>query len=52
MNAEQKKIIEEIKNVLIEANNFPVEKRKGAIIILSFYELKYLVNLIFKLIKY
>lgn len=51
MNAEQKKIIEEIKNVFIKANNFSFEKRKGAIIILSFYELKYLINLIFKLTK-
>ena len=51
MNTEQKKIIEEIKDLLIEANKFSLEKRRGIVITLSFNELKCLVDLIFKLTK-
>lgn len=51
MNAEQKKIIEEIKDLIIKANKFPLEKRKGTVIILSSNELRCLVDLVFKLTK-
>lgn len=47
----REEIIKEIENVLVTANNTPLEQRKGRVIILSLYELEYLVKLILKLMN-